>query len=55
MIQDRRGKENHTALISFGIPKLVRFEKSHPTAFDGINIPVADCCWSWLACPGHRR
>jgi len=25
MIQDRRGVENLTALISLGIPKLVRF------------------------------
>jgi hypothetical protein len=40
MIQDRGGTENWTALMSLGIPKLVRFHKIRPpTAFDGINIP----------------
>jgi hypothetical protein len=30
MIQDRGGTENRTALISLGIPKLVRFDKIRP-------------------------
>jgi hypothetical protein len=30
MIEDRCGTENRTALISLGIPKLVRFAKIRP-------------------------
>jgi hypothetical protein len=41
MIRDRRGAENRAALISLGIPKLVRFAQiRRQQPYPGIIIPI---------------